>query len=189
MLTDIPAKKGAFIMAKLKGFDYRKAEVDPDGVGARHPDEIYSYHSEKAVRGCMKEHGLNPDKYDKPDGKNGSSGSRENDSGGCYLTTACVAARGLPDTCAELQLLRAFRDGVLDRRPGGREEIERYCRIAPGIVAAVNQREDTMQIWNRVYEELVEPCVRMIHAGKDEEAYRLYQAYTMEPGEKYLLPS
>ena len=46
-----------------------------------------------------------------------------------------------------------------------------------------------MQIWNRVYEELVEPCVRMIHAGKDEEAYRLYQAYTMEPGEKYLLPS
>ena len=176
-------------MAKLKGFDYRKAETDPDGVGARHPDEIYSYHSEKAVRGYIKEHGLNPDKYYKPDGKNASSSSKENDDGGCYLTTACVAARGLPDTCAELQLLRAFRDGVLDRRPGGREEIERYCRIAPSIVAAVNQREDTMQIWNRVYEELVEPCVRMIHAGKDEEAYRLYQAYTMEPGEKYLLPS
>ena len=25
-------------MAKLKGFDYRKAEADLDGVGAHHPD-------------------------------------------------------------------------------------------------------------------------------------------------------
>ena len=29
-------------MAKLKGFDYKKAEADMDGVGAHHPDEIYS---------------------------------------------------------------------------------------------------------------------------------------------------
>lgn len=172
-------------MAKLKEFDYKKAEADLDGVGAHHPDEIYSYHSEKAVRGYMKEHGLNPDKYCKPDGKNTPSGSRENDSG-CYLTTACVAARGLPDTCAELQTLRAFCDGVLARWPGGREEIERYYQMAPGIVAAINQREDAAQIWNRVYEELVEPCVRMIHEGKDEEAYRLYRTYTMELGEKYM---
>ena len=174
-------------MAKLKGFDYRKAETDPDGVGARHPDEIYSYHSEKAVRGCMKEHGLNPDKYDKPDGKNGSSGSRENDSGGCYLTTACVAARGLPDTCAELQTLRAFRDGVLARWPGGQQGIERYYQIAPGIVAAINHREDAAEIWNRVYEELVEPCVQMIHEGKDEEAYRLYKAYTLSLSDEILM--
>lgn len=50
-------------MKKLDGFDYRKAEADLDNVGDCHPDEIYSYHSEKAVRGYMKEHGLNPDKY------------------------------------------------------------------------------------------------------------------------------
>lgn len=173
-------------MAKLKGFDYKKAEADLDGVGVRHPDEIYSYHSEKAVRGYMKEHGLNPDKYYKPDGKNASSGSKGSDSGGCYLTTACAAARGLPDTCAELQTLRAFRDGVLARRPGGREEIERYYQMAPGIVAAINQRKDAAEIWNCVYDELVEPCVRMIHEGKDEEAYRLYRAYTMDLVEEYV---
>lgn len=173
-------------MAKLKGFDYKKAEADLDDIGTRHPDEIYSYHSEKAVRGYMKEHGLNPDKYYKPDGKSNSSGSKENDNGGCYLTTACVATRGLPDTCAELQMLRAFRDGVLARRPGGREEIERYYQIAPGIVATINQQEDAAQIWNRVYEELVVPCVQLIYEGKDEEAYRLYRAYTMELGEEYV---
>ena len=174
------------MMAKLKGFDYKKAEADLDGIGARHPDEIYSYHSEKAVRGYMKEHGLNPDKYYKPDGKNASSGSKDNDNGGCYLTTACVAVRGLPDTCAELQMLRAFRDGVLARRPGGQEEIVRYYQMAPGIVAAINQREDAAQIWNRVYEDLVEPCVQLIYEGKDAEAYRLYRTYTMELGEEYV---
>ena len=36
------------------------------------------------------------------------------------------------------------------------------------------------------YEELVEPCVQMIHEGKDEEAYRLYKVYTMELGQKYM---
>ena len=82
-------------MKKLDGFDYRKAEADLDNVGDCHPDEIYSYHSEKAVRGYMKEHGLNPDKYYKPDRKNTRSGSKGNDNGGCYLTTACVASRGL----------------------------------------------------------------------------------------------
>ena len=116
-------------MKKLDGFDYRKAEADLDDIGDRHPDEIYSYHSEKGVRGYMKEHGLNPDKYYKPDRKNTRPGSNENDNGGCYLTTACVAARGLSDTGPELQTLRAFRDGVLAHMPGGQEEIEEYYEI------------------------------------------------------------
>ena len=50
-------------------FDYKKAEADLYDSGARHPDEIYEYKSEKAIRGYMKENGLNPDKYYKPDGK------------------------------------------------------------------------------------------------------------------------
>ena len=37
-------------MKKPDGFDYGKAEADLDDIGARYPDEIYSYHSEKAVR-------------------------------------------------------------------------------------------------------------------------------------------
>ena len=51
--------------------------------------------------------------------------------------------------------------------------------MAPDIVAAINRQKDAEEIWNRVYDELVEPCVRMIHNGQDEEAYRLYKAYTL----------
>ena len=76
-------------------FDYKKAEADLHDSGARHPDEIYSYKSEKAIRGYMKENGLNPDKYYKPDGKSNHSKSGSNSGSGtegCYLTSACVAA-------------------------------------------------------------------------------------------------
>ena len=31
-------------------------------------------------------------------------------SGGCYFTSACVEAQGLPDDCHELTALRKFRD-------------------------------------------------------------------------------
>ena len=51
--------------------------------------------------------------------------------------------------------------------------------MAPDIVAAINHRKDAAEIWNRVYDELVQPCVQMIHNGQDEEAYRLYKAYTL----------
>ena len=172
-------------MKKLDGFDYRKAEADLDDIGDRHPDEIYSYHSEKAVRGYMKEHGLNPDKYYKPDRKNARSGSKGKDNGGCYLTTACVTSRGLPDTCPELQTLRAFRDDVLAHMPGGKNEIEEYYQMAPDIVAAINRRKDAAEIWNRVYDELVQPCVRMSHEKKDVEAYQLYKSFTLTCAAQY----
>ena len=70
--------------------------------------------------------------------------------------------------------------------PGGQSE-EEYYGMAPGIVAAINQWKDTAEIWNRVYDELVEPCVRMIHEGKDDDAYRLYKAYTLSLSNKALM--
>ena len=53
------------------------------------------------------------------------------------------------------------------------------------IVAAINQRKDAAEIWNRVYDELVQPCVRMIHEKKDVEAYRLYKSFTLTCAAQY----
>lgn len=77
----------------------------------------------------MKENDLNPDKYYKPDGKSSRSKSGSGSGSGtegCYLTSACVTARGLSDQCEELQALRSFRDGYLSEQPGGPAEIEQY---------------------------------------------------------------
>ena len=116
----------------MSKFNYKKAEADLYDVGAHHPDEIYDYKSEKSFRSFMKENGLNPDKYYKPDGKSGSSHTGHSGHGsssgtdGCYLTSACVMAKGLPDHCEELETLRVFRDEYLAGQPGGRAEIEQY---------------------------------------------------------------
>ena len=168
----------------MDNFDYRKAEADLYDVGACHPEDVYEYRSEKALRGYMREHGLNPDKYIKSGGNSGSNSSSSS-SGGCYLTTACVVARGLPDQCSELQTLRAFRDGYLTKQPGGLMEIDRYYQMAPGIVAAINQRADSLAIWSRVYDELVAPCVELIHDGQNATAHKLYREYAIKLGTEY----
>ena len=170
-------------------FDYKKAEADLYDAGARHPEEIYEYKSEKAIRSYMKENGLKPDKYYKPDRKPSSSKSGSHPgsgSEGCYLTSACVAARGLSDHCEELQTLRSFRDGYLASQPGGRAEIEQYYATAPAIVEAINKSPNAAAVWNTVYEELVKPCVQMIHANKNAQAHQLYKSYANKLARQYL---
>ena len=110
----------------------------------------------------------------------GSSG------GGCYLTTACVEARSLPDDCDELMTLREFRDGYMKEQPEGESDIKTYYRVAPKIVEAINAREDSKQIYNDLYENMIVPCVEMIKNGKLEEAYSLYKSKALELAEAYL---
>lgn len=131
----------------------------------------------------MKDHGLNPDKYIASNRKKGSSGSSNRS--GCYLTTACVVSRGLPDDCIELQTLRSFRDAYLASLPNGRAEIDQYYQLAPTIVANIDKQSNREEIWNQVYTELIEPCVRMIHANKNESAHQLYKAYSLELSRQY----
>lgn len=173
-------------MAKDK-FNYKKAEADLYDAGASHPEEIYEYRSEKAVRGYMKEHGLKPDKYYNNGNKGqNSGGSGGNNAGGCYLTTACTMAKGLPDDCDELQTLRTFRDGYLSEREGGCKEIERYYSVAPIIAAEINRLPDAGWIWEQVYADLIVPCVQMIKQSKNEEAYYHYKEYSLGLYSRYI---
>ena len=103
-------------------------------------------------------------------------------SSGCYLTSACVEAKGLPDDCRELRVLRAFRDGWLKNQPGGLAEVAAYYAAAPGIVKKINGKADAKQVWLHLYETLVCPCVALIQQGKMEEAHELYRAHVMEMG-------
>lgn len=95
-------------------------------------------------------------------------------SGGCYLTSACVVAKGLPDDCEELTVLRDFRDNWLKHQPGGLAEVAEYYAVAPQIVDNINGHHDAKEIWNRVFDDLVVPCVRCITDGRMEIAHSMY---------------
>lgn len=108
-------------------------------------------------------------------------------SGGCYLTSACVYAKGLPDDCYELQTLRFFRDSWLNRTETGRNEIKKYYDIAPRIVSRINETDDKKNTYEMIYEKMVKPCVRFIEQKQYQETLELYRNMTLLLEEKYCL--
>lgn len=107
-------------------------------------------------------------------------------SGGCYLTSACVEYKGLPDDCRELMTLRYFRDEWLRKQPSGEEEIREYYEIAPKIVRSIKESEDADMVWDKLYQELVLPCVHMIDEKEYGPAHDLYLSVTEDLKQRYL---
>lgn len=106
--------------------------------------------------------------------------------GGCFLTSACVEAKGLPDDCHELTVLRKFRDEFMKSLPNGQQEIQNYYLIAPAIVNAIKGNTLSKEIFDSIYNELVIPCVELIEKGLLESAFQKYRSYTLELQAKYL---
>ncbi|MBV8519177.1 MAG: DUF4157 domain-containing protein [Acidobacteria bacterium] len=103
-----------------------------------------------------------------------SSSSNNNSKSGCFLTTACVAWRGLPDDCHELTTLRAFRDSYVRALPEGEVLIAHYYAVAPRIVAAIDaspRREAILESIDRV----IRFCVDAIARGEFAHALAAYR--------------
>ncbi len=92
----------------------------------------------------------------------------------CFISTACAEARGLPDDCLELQVLRGFRDTYVREQPQGNDLIQRYYVVAPGIVRRINSRPDRVRVYTELYDGLVQRCVDLILDNKPEAALREY---------------
>ncbi|MCB9678933.1 MAG: hypothetical protein H6737_27780 [Alphaproteobacteria bacterium] len=91
---------------------------------------------------------------------------------GCFLTTAVTRSRGLPDDCAELQAMRAFRDGWLGPE---HPDVRRYYAVAPAIVAAIDAREDADAVWDIVRVDYLEPILALVGEGRNEQAHAAYR--------------
>lgn len=160
----------------MNDFNYGKAEADLHDSGCLNSEEIYEYSSDRGRDEFLRENGLDPSRYyDRPN----SSNSGNANSSGCYLTTACTSARGLLDNCIELETLRYYRDTYLINRQGGAKDIKTYYDIAPKIVAVIDSLPNAKEIWNKVFEELVLPCVALIKEKQFEAAYEKYKEYTL----------
>src|SRR5574344_1672828 len=90
----------------------------------------------------------------------------------CYLTTACMKCfqENFDDNCYELTILRWFRDNFISK-----EDIKHYYETAPVIVAAINMEEKSDLVYNYIYDNVVDYCVRQIENGNYEEAYNRYK--------------
>ena len=111
---------------------------------------------------------------------------KRNDTSGCFLTSACVQAKNLTDDCHELTILRRFRDGYMRDKSTGPADICEYYNIAPMIVEKIQQLPNALEVFEKIYNELVLPCVSMIESGKNEEAYATYRDYTKMLQQQYM---
>ena len=102
---------------------------------------------------------------------------KANNSGGCFLTSACVEAKGLADDCRELTVLRNFRDSYLKNKEHGCDDICEYYHIAPVIVEKIKQLSNSVEVFEKIYNELVMPCVTLIDNKREEDAYTRYKDY------------
>ena len=96
---------------------------------------------------------------------------------GCFLTTACTQARGLPDDCHELQTLRSLRDGYMQEHASDRSLVDAYQTLGPAICTALARHPRRDEAFDLLYRDLVEPSVALIEAGDDRAAVDHYAAY------------
>jgi hypothetical protein len=104
----------------------------------------------------------------------------------CFLTTACVEARGLPDDCHELTALRTFRDEFVRQLDGGPELIAEYYSIAPRIVASMKLDPGFRERIGELYNQLVLGSIELIESGKSEAALELYKRHVRALSSRYL---
>lgn len=132
--------------------------------------------------GHTHEHWKDKDDYNagkEPDQARYESNSKDNPStgevqsnGGCYLTSACMEhfKSAFDDNCYELTVLRWFRDNFVSKN-----DIEHYYNVAPIIVAKINSEEKSNDIYNYIYDSIIDYCVTEIENGHYEEAYKRYK--------------
>ena len=96
-----------------------------------------------------------------------------NNTGNCYITTACTQHKGLSDDCEELTVLRNFRDTYLINQENGKELIQMYYEYAPPILVNIKRREDEDEILAKLY-GVITDCVNAIKQGDNEYAYKTY---------------
>lgn len=91
----------------------------------------------------------------------------------CYITTACMLIRGLPDDCEELTVLRQLRDEYIVSLPHGKKLVKLYYAYAPAIVLAIDQREDYFEIYQKLY-RIIRLCVDLTLKHEYEAAFAIY---------------
>jgi hypothetical protein len=105
--------------------------------------------------------------------------------GCCFLVTACAEARGLPADCAELRVLRGFRDDYLVKTTGGEAMVALYYEIAPRIVEAIRAAPEPGREFAAIYDAIRE-CVELVEKRSFEEAVQFYRSMVQELAGRFL---
>jgi hypothetical protein len=103
----------------------------------------------------------------------------------CFITTACIKARDLPDNCPELTTVRAFRESYIRPLPNGEEIIREYYEVAPRIIVGINKIDDPQQVYSNLYKEIV-AIAELINSRENDKALSNYFMVLGDLKQRYL---
>lgn len=92
----------------------------------------------------------------------------------CFITTAVCESFAKPDNCYELTAFRNFRNNWLAKQPEGKNIIDQYYDVAPGIVAAIDKNPNRNAIYAGIWKDYLSDCLSFIENrqfGKCKDLY------------------
>lgn len=104
----------------------------------------------------------------------------------CYITTAVCRSLDKPDDCYELTALRNYRDEYLLASDDGKELVREYYNIAPTIVKRIGRKPDADHIYREIWEDYLNPCIRLIEQGENEKCREKYSDMVRKLEAEYL---
>lgn len=101
-------------------------------------------------------------------------------SGGCFITSAVVAFKGLDDNSYEMRLLRQFRESIIKSKIDSRiQDLNEYSTIGEFLRNWINSRSDSFFIWEFVW-QYVQNVIDLIKMEKYDEAYSIFKSNTLK---------
>jgi hypothetical protein len=92
----------------------------------------------------------------------------------CYISTAVFTALGYDDNNIMLTSLRNFRDTYMSSTPELKAIVKEYYVTAPVIVASLQVRTDSRELFLNIYNDYLVKAVKAIELGKNEIALKIY---------------
>ncbi|MFY9458095.1 MAG: hypothetical protein WAP23_04220 [Candidatus Spechtbacterales bacterium] len=89
----------------------------------------------------------------------------------CIVATASCDTMGLPSDCAELNLLRQFRDEYIKHLPGGGLFVKIYYKVGSRVIRSIDKKPDKEVVYTDLYYRLVRRTIELIAQGKKLRAF------------------
>lgn len=103
----------------------------------------------------------------------------------CFLTTACIRHKHLPDHCEELQLLRSFRDHYMRSSATGIRLVNDYYLLGPQLVSAIEKDKEKASTYRYIYGCIQKACDKILR-NKNQGAQNVYTKMVHQLSKKYL---
>ncbi|MCM1009082.1 MAG: hypothetical protein NC485_14435 [Ruminococcus flavefaciens] len=113
------------------------------------------------------------------------SSNDDNSGGGCYISTACIKAKGFSDDCFELSILRKYRDKLVEEDTEIRRVVKEYYNAAPKLIAVINRQPDKQRIYEYIYDNLVVLSIKYLIEEDYQRAVAQYRKIYEELKKKY----